>query len=99
MIEVSIENIINRLNDINIIDIRDNYRFNIGCIPNAKNIPMNFLLMNTSNYLNKDERYYIYCEHGVNSKFVCNKLLENGYDVVNIIGGYNAFKLYDHLTK
>ncbi|MBR4672805.1 MAG: rhodanese-like domain-containing protein [Bacilli bacterium] len=99
MREVSIEEVINNLNNINIIDIRDNYRFNIGNIPNSKNIPMNFLIMNASNYLNNEDTYYIYCEYGVSSKLTCQKLNEMGYDVVNISGGYNAYKLYEHLTK
>ena len=99
MKEVSIEEIINKLDELNIIDIRDNYRFNIGSIPNSRNIPMNFLAMNAGNYLNKEETYYIYCEHGISSKLTCHKLVEMGYDVINIIGGYNAYRLYEHLTK
>ena len=99
MKEVKIDQIINYLNDLNIIDIRDNFRFNIKHIPNAKNIPMNFLIMNPKNYLDINETYYIYCEMGVNSQEVCERLTDLGYDVVNIVGGFNEYKLLEHLTK
>ena len=99
MKEVSINQIINYLDQINIIDIRDGYLYNIDHIPNAKNIPMNFLLMNPNNYLKNDERYFIYCNFGKNSKIVCEKLYKQGYDVINIIGGYNEYNLSKHLYK
>lgn len=99
MKEVSINDIINKLNEINIIDIRDNYRYRMGFIPNSINIPMNFLLMNPKNYLEFEKEYYIYCEMGNNSRTVCNELNKKGYNVFNINGGYNSYRLYDHLTK
>ena len=92
MKEIRIDEIINNLNNLNLIDIRDNYLYNIGFIPNAKNIPMNFLIMNPMNYLNKENTYYIYCNMGINSKKTCEILFSLGYDVVNIIGGYKEYK-------
>ena len=38
MNEISISNLL-KLSNPNIIDIRDNYTYNMGHIPNAKNIP------------------------------------------------------------
>ena len=97
MKEITISELIKIINDdINIIDIRDNYQYNLGKIENSINIPMNFLLKNPSEYLNKDERYYIYCDYGNRSR-KCTLLLSNeGYDVVNIKGGYNNYFLYSH---
>ena len=92
MKEIKIEEIVNDLNNLKIIDIRDNYLFNIGNIPNSINIPMNFLIMNPSNYLNKEETYYIYCNRGVNSKKTCELLTRLGYNVINIIGGYSLYQ-------
>ena len=94
MKEITIEKIINKLNYLNIIDIRENYLFNISKIPYAKNIPMNLLLFKPNLYLNNKETYYIYCNFGVNSKNVCEELTKKGYDVVNIIGGFNQYKIY-----
>lgn len=77
---------------IKIIDIRDNYKYNLGNIPTSKNVPVNFLLTNPNLYLNMQDRYYIYCEYGITSTTTCEKLRRKGYNVVNIIGGYNEYK-------
>ena len=76
-----------------IIDIRDNYQFNLGSIPTSINIPMKFLLTNPDSYLTKNNTYYIYCEYGTSSRNVCNELTKRGYNVVNIIGGFKEYKL------
>lgn len=75
-----------------IIDIRDNYKFNLGSIPTSINIPMNFLLTNPDSYLTKNNTYYIYCEYGSRSKGVCNELSKKGYNVINILGGFSDYK-------
>lgn len=76
-----------------IIDIRDNYQFNLGSIPTSINIPMNFLLNNPDSYLTKNDTYYIYCEYGSRSKTTCNELTKKGYNVVNVLGGFSEYKL------
>lgn len=78
---------------IKIIDIRDNYQFNLGSIPTSINIPMNFLLTNPDSYLNKSDTYYIYCEYGSRSKTTCNELQKKGYKVINVLGGFKEYKL------
>ena len=75
-----------------IIDIRDNYQYNLGNIPTSKNVPANFLTTNPNVYLNFEDTYYIYCEFGNTSKKVCDELKRKGYNVVNVIGGYNEYK-------
>ncbi|MGN1000371.1 MAG: rhodanese-like domain-containing protein [Bacilli bacterium] len=77
---------------IKIIDIRDNYQYNLGNIPTSKNVPTNFLLTNPELYLNFEDTYYIYCEFGSTSSKTCEKLRSKGYKVINIIGGYNEYK-------
>ncbi len=93
MKEIKIESIINNANNLNIIDIRDNYLYNMDSLPNAKNIPMNFLITNPDNYLNKEEEYYIYCNRGINSKKACEILNNLGYKVINLSGGFERYKL------
>ena len=93
MKEINIESIVDNINNINIIDIRDNYLYNMGYIPNARNIPMNFLITNPSNYLKKDDEYYIYCNRGINSKKTCEELSKLGYNVVNLSGGFERYRL------
>ena len=90
---ITVRDLRNIIGDAKIIDIRDNLSFNRGCIPTAVNIPTNFLLVNASSYLNKKDTYYIYCETGYTSKRICNDLMNNGYKVINVIGGYQAYKM------
>ena len=77
----------------NIIDIRSLNNYNKGHIDGAIHINQFDLLFNPSNYLNKEEIYYIYCNSGVSSKVVVNKLNSLGYHTVNIDGGYNNYLL------
>ncbi len=71
-----------------IIDIRDNYTYNIGHIKNAINIPYYKLLGNYSRYLNKNEKYYLYCDYGTQSNEISNRLNQFGYNTESIEGGY-----------
>lgn len=76
---------------INIIDIRDTLKYNQNHIKDAKNIPMQLLLMDPSKYLNTEETYYIYCDQGIRSRETCRRLLVKGYDVVDVLGGYKSW--------
>ena len=76
---------------INIIDIRASYFYNMGNIPTSKSIPSSYLLMDPERYLNKNEEYYIYCTQGVQSTKVCDQLSSLGYNVINVLGGYQDY--------
>ena len=65
-------------------------------IPNSINVPYNFLIMNPENYLDKSKKYYLYCGYGSKSRSACEKLSLKGYDVVNILEGYNGYLLFIH---
>ena len=91
MNEISINDLVNITNP-NIIDIRDNYSYSMGHIKNAKNIPYYSLLSNYSIYLNKNETYYLYCEHGKKSKEISNRLNSFGYNTIYVKEGYLYFK-------
>ncbi len=82
-----------RLSNPNIIDIRPVLNYNNGHIPLAKNISYNSLLANPSNYLNKSEKYYIYCKKGITSMGLCRLLTNWGYQVYSVDGGYEAWLL------
>lgn len=91
--EIYVSDLINILKtkQLNLIDIRDNYKYAEGTILNSKNIPYRFLITNPNNYLNMNEKYYIFCNQGITSEKVCSYLSKLGYSVVNIIGGYNEY--------
>ena len=78
---------------LNIIDIREIYELKNGKIPTAKPINKSLLLNNPEKYLDKEKIYYIYCNYGNTSAFLATQLTKKGYNVVNIIGGYNNYLL------
>lgn len=87
---------INQLKDIKdalIIDIRNLEKYNDNHILNALNIPFEQLIINYSKYLNKEKKYYIYCQRGIKSRKICLMLKQLGYNVININGGYEAWIL------
>ena len=79
--------------DINIIDIRSNSKYNDNHISNARNIPFNSLITEPNKYLNKNEIYYIYCQKGMQSLNAVMILSRQGYNVVNVVGGYETWIL------
>lgn len=82
------------LHNPRIIDIRDNYKYNLGTIPGSINIPYLFLVTNPSEYLSKYETYYLLCDYG-NTSIRCSlELVDKGYNVVNINGGYQSYLKY-----
>jgi rhodanese-related sulfurtransferase len=93
MKDISVTELKQMIPGIKIIDIRDDYQFNMGSLPTSINIPTNFLLTNPDIYLNKNSTYYLYCEYGTTSQKVCNQLSNKGYNVINILGGFSEYKL------
>ncbi len=81
-----------KINNPNIIDIRDNYTYNQGHIKNAKNLPYYSLLSNYSIYLNKHDIYYLYCDYGKQSMEISNRLNSFGYNTFYVKEGYLDFK-------
>ena len=80
-----------KFNNSNIIDVRDNYSYNMGHIEGAVNIPYYKLLGNYSRFLNKYEKYYLYCDYGEQSKEISTRLNLFGYNTESIHGGYKEY--------
>jgi rhodanese-related sulfurtransferase len=87
---ININELLNMKN-INIIDIRSIEKYNDNHIPNAINIPQEKILLNPNKYLDKNIRYYIYCQKGMSSYNICRILTTMGYKVTNINGGYESY--------
>ena len=78
----------------NIIDIRTNYDYSMGHIEGAINIPYYNLLNNYSHYLDKNRFYYLYCDYGIQSKEISDRLNSFGYHTDSVNGGYSEYKKY-----
>lgn len=90
--EISIDDFLKLVNP-NVIDVRMPQKYNDNHIPGAININSNNLLNSPEKYLNRSITYYIYCQKGTSSKVVAQVLRVKGYQVFNIIGGYEAWIL------
>lgn len=88
---ISIDEFLRLPDNISIIDIRNNQSFNNNHIPNAINIPYEKLIVNPSMYLERQKKYYIYCQKGITSKKITSILNQMGYQVFNISGGYEEW--------
>lgn len=75
----------------NLIDIRDKYEYILSHINGAINIPYTYLLMMPDNYLDKNKKYYFYCDSGLKSRKICEFLNELGFKTVDLIGGYKSY--------
>lgn len=82
------------LGQVHIIDIRNYYYYSMGHIRGAISVPYYNLLNNYSHYLNKQIRYYLYCDTGEQSRDIVWRLNRFGYDTVNIEGGYQEYLRY-----
>ena len=88
---ISVDELI-RLDNPIIVDIRNYYYYSIGHINGAISIPYYNLENNYSHYLNKYNRYYLYCDNGKKSLKLVKKLNDLGYDTISIDGGYSEYK-------
>ncbi len=91
MNEISLHELF-KLTNPTIIDIRDNYSYHEGHLKDALNIPYYSLLSNYAFYLNKQDKYYLYCDYGKQSKEISNRLNSFGYDTYYLKEGYLYFK-------
>lgn len=73
------------------IDVRSRNKYLLGHIDGAINIDFYELMISPDKYLNKEMKYYIYCDTGTRSKILVFKLNKMGYDCVNVNGGYNNY--------
>jgi len=96
MKEISVENLLKLSNPI-IIDIRKKNKYLEEHIPSAINIPYKELIVEYPILMSKSELYFICCDQGITGKEVCRYLSSLGYNTVNIIGGYEAYKNYKYL--
>ncbi len=93
MLESITVNELKKLSNIEIIDLRSPEKYNDNHILNAHNISFDSLLLSPEKYLNKNIKYYIYCQKGLKSKQLCRTLNLKGYKAVHIVGGYESWIL------
>ena len=74
-----------------IIDIRDKKDYEKGHIPHAINIPFDDFEENGIK-LPKNKKYILYCERGGSSLLLARQMDREGFEVLSISGGLNAYR-------
>lgn len=73
-----------------LVDVRDPHERENGFIPNSINIPLGEL-RDRMEELPKDQTIYVSCQVGLRGYLACRILAQNGFDVVNVSGGYKTY--------
>ncbi len=76
-----------------LLDVRTPKEFGAGHIPEALNIPVDDLRSRLDE-LPRDRKIAAYCQVGMRGYLATRILMQSGYDVVNISGGYKAYRLF-----
>lgn len=85
------EDVKNRTNDVQLIDVRTKDEFGFGHIDGAINIPVDDMRARL-NEISKDKKIYIYCAIGLRGYVASRILLQNGFSkVYNLSGGYKTY--------
>lgn len=83
-------NLLDANEDLNIIDVREEFEVEHGMIPGAINIPLG-LIPESEDQLDKAKAYIVVCKGGVRSANACEFLEAQGYDVTNLEGGMMSY--------
>lgn len=82
------------------LDVRTEKEYENGTIQGATNFPLDSI-RSRMNELPKDKRLAIFCKTGIRSYLAQRILVQNGFEVVNLSGGYDLWKICqdDYLEK
>lgn len=73
------------------LDVRDPIEIEMGAIETAKSIPYTELRQHLAE-LPKDQTIHVYCQSGVRAYSACRILMQHGFDVKNLDGGYKTYQ-------
>ena len=76
---------------LSVLDVREVEEFEALHLEDARNFPLS-QLADTYEQLDKTQPYYVICKSGIRSARACQFLAEQGYEVVNVQGGMDAFE-------
>lgn len=81
------------ISKVTLVDVRTKEEAMLGCIPGAKNIPLDEL-RERMNEIPQDLPVFLFCSVGLRGYLASNILKGNGYkDVRNLVGGLKTFEM------
>ena len=76
-----------------ILDVREQWEYDICHIENSTHIPMG-KIANVEGELSIDMKIIVICHHGIRSRMVAKYLTSKGFsDVINLTGGIDAWSM------
>ena len=78
------------LENVVVVDVRTAKEVAQGTIENSINIPLNVLSSKMA-ALPKDKKYLVFCRSGGRSSRAANLMAKQGFQVVNLLGGFRAY--------
>jgi len=90
--EISVDELA-EMKNVTILDAREPNEFEVSHLKNAINIGYSNFTLNSVAYLDKDDKFVVYCSVGKRSENIAKKLIEAGFrDVNNLYGGIFEWK-------
>lgn len=83
-------NLLDANEDLNIVDVREDFEVEEGMIPGAVHIPLGSI-PERANELDSSKEYILVCKGGVRSEKACQYLESQGFQVINLEGGMMAY--------
>lgn len=74
-----------------LVDVREAYEFEVGHAPGALHMPVDDVPERFEAELDPDEDYFIICRTGGRSAQIATWLTGQGYSVLLVAGGYDAW--------
>ncbi|WP_068776257.1 FAD-dependent oxidoreductase [Paenibacillus sp. FJAT-26967] len=75
-----------------LVDVRTPGEFAKGCIPGAVNIPVDDL-RGRLDELDRSREVVVYCQVGLRGYTASRILIQNGFSVLNLTGGYRSYEI------
>lgn len=80
-----------RKGNLNIVDVREEDEYRSEHIEGSIHIPLGEIPQNLGKF-DKSQEYYIICHSGGRSAIASKYLAEQGFKVVNVMGGMSAYR-------
>ena len=95
---ISWEEVTNHPAPVQIVDVREIDEVALGSYPNAIHIPLDSL-RESMDQLRKDIPVYVFCRSGVRSYNAARILMQNGFKVKSIAGGWLSYESFTYVPK
>ncbi|KAG2438697.1 hypothetical protein HXX76_005243 [Chlamydomonas incerta] len=76
-----------------LVDVREPAELEkVGKVAGCVNMPLSSLRQALTTLKDKDKKYYVYCQVGLRGYVATRQFLQNGFDAINVSGGYKSFQ-------